>query len=657
MFLQAPRRHVMKKIYLIQANNVYGKSEKSTYIPYATGCIQAYCQRNPSIAANYCFERIIYKREPIEKLLQLLDDPFIVMFSCSVWNMEYNKVAAAAIKAKYPACRIVFGGHSVSSDGENLQRFPFVDFLTHRFGEEPSEGILIALAEGRLPENVPNVSFRRPDGTVVTTDFAPQLGTDYPSPYLDGVFDEILKDDIQFSALFETNRGCPNACSFCDWSSLRSKVRLFPMERVLAEIDWFVQHKFEFIYCTDGNFCLINRDAEIAEYIVMCKQTYGYPKVFRVCFTKNRLDFVFQIGSLFVKNGLDKTQTVSFQSLNPEVLRNVGRKNIPSERFRDLMKNYQEQNIPTLSELILGLPGETYDSFCEGIKLLLEGGQHFAINVYPCELLPNSEMGQTWYKEKYQIKSKRVPFKLIHSFASQKQDAITEYSEYIVATYSMNEHEWARAMLFADYVQGLHNLGLLRNIAIYCCKEFGVTYDVFYNGLIEWSKQNTSGLLHRVYQRVFTLCKGIINGNNELVATCEGFSDLLWGFDEIVFLEFYKQLDVFYDEIRQYVASICFSDERVDKLFQYQHDIIKKINMTETAIVSDYDFYHYFQDVFLNKTPKLQKQRTILKIVDRQPVVSLTDFAIKTVWYGRNRRETDYSSNHYDVSVLTPSLK
>ena len=642
---------IMKNIYLIQANNVYGDSVKNTYIPYAAGCIQAYCQHNNIIAEQYSFKKIIYRRVPISHLLQLLDAPYAVMFSCSVWNMEYNKRAAAAIKEKYPDCWIFFGGHSVSSDGEDLKKYPFVDFLTHRYGEEPTEGILVALAEGNHLEDVPNISFRTPEGKIITTDFSLQVGTDYPSPYLEGVFDDILQDDIQFSILFETNRGCPNSCSFCDWGTLKSRVRLFPMHRVFAEIDWFVKHQFEFVFCTDGNFCLFDRDVEIADYVVKCKQKYGFPKIFRVCFTKNRLDIVFKIGSEFVKNGLDKAQTLSFQSMNPEVLRNVGRRNISMEQFLKLMKSYNEQHISTFSELILGLPGETYDSFCNGVKMLLEGGQHFAISIYPCEVLPNAEMGQAWYKEKYQIKSKRVPFKMIHSSANQNNDDIIEFSEYVIATYSMREIEWARALLFADYVQGLHNLGLLRVVAIYFRKEYDVEYDVFYNGLIEWSMKHPSTLLHQVYQRIITLCEGVINGKNELAVICQGYSDLLWGFDEIIFLEFYKMLNQFYEEVKQYTTMVYGNDEITDALFQYQKAIIKKLDCQEITITSEYNFYQYFQAIFLGNRINLQKQKTILKIHDSHPVHTLQDFARETIWYGRNRREADYSSNHYQVDV------
>ena len=640
----------MKNVYFVQANNVYGTEVKNTYIPYSVGCIQAYCQKNEIISAEYKFGKFIYTREAPEKVIEMLDNPFMVLFSCSVWNTEYNKTVAKAIKEAYPSCLITFGGHNVSNNENYLRDNDFIDFLTHRFGEEPTEGILECLATGKALDEIPNISYRNEAGEIVTTAYAPQTGTDYPSPYLEGTFDEILKDDIVFSALFETNRGCPNSCSFCDWGSLKSKVRLFPMERVFAEIDWFVEHKIEFVFCTDGNFCLFNRDEEIADYIVHCKNTYGYPKMFRVCFTKNKFDFVFDIGTKFFKNGLDKAQTLSFQSMNEQVLKNVGRKNISTEKFRELMLKYNEINISTFSELILGLPGETYETFCEGVNILIENGQHYAINIYPCELLPNAEMGQKAYQEKFGIKSTRVPFKLIHSNEGQKKDDIVEYSEYITSTDAMSEEEWAKSLLFASYIQGLHNLGLLRALAIYYRHEHNLSYNDFYNKLLSYSKENKGTLLNKVYERISKLCLGIISGSNELVATCEGLGDVLWGFDELIFLEFYKNLEVFYKEVKECFKGIDNNEDVVDALFKYQLDIIKKIGVEHPVISSEYDFYSYFNSIFLGGYEKLVKNKTTIAVEDSVVVKDIHEFAREIVWYGRNRRATDYTSTNYKVT-------
>lgn len=641
----------MKNIYFVQANNVYGNEVKNTYIPYSVGCIQAYCQKNPIIAEEYSFGKFIYTREAPERVVELLDNPYMVLFSCSVWNTEYNKTVARAIKNAYPNCYITFGGHNVSNNENYLRDNDYIDFLTHRFGEEPTEGLLVNLAKGESLDDVPNISYRNAEGEIVSTPYAPQTGTDYPSPYLEGTFDEILKDDIVFSALFETNRGCPNSCSFCDWGSLKSKVRLFPMERVFAEIDWFVEHKIEFVFCTDGNFCLFNRDEEIADYIVHCKNTYGYPKMFRVCFTKNKFDFVFDIGTKFFKNGLDKAQTLSFQSMNEQVLNNVGRKNISTEKFRELMLKYNEINISTFSELILGLPGETYETFCEGVNILIEAGQHYAINIYPCELLPNAEMGQKAYQEKFGIKSTRVPFKLIHSNESQKKDDIVEYSEYVTSTDSMNEQEWARSLLFASYIQGLHNLGLLRSLAVYYRHEHNIGYNDFYNKIISFSEKSEGTLLNKVFTRISKLCSGIITGSNELVATCEGLDDVLWGFDELIFLEFYKDLDKFYAEIKECFKDVSDDADIINALFKYQLDIIKKIGVEHPVINTEYDFYTYFNTIYLGGYEKPVKKATVISVEDSAVVNNFHDFAREIVWFGRNRRATDYTSTNYNVKL------
>ena len=637
-----------KNVYFVQANSMYGSGRKTVYFPYAVGCIEAYCKNDPVIDAAYSFQKIIYYRMPIPLLLQTLSDPYMVLFSCSVWNAEYNKAAAAAIREKFPDCLIVFGGHSISSDGAFLNDYPYIDFLTHRFGEEPVADLLKALALGSDFSEIPNISYRLPSGEAATTRYAPQTGTDYPSPYLTGVFDDLLEDDVSFSALFESNRGCPNACSFCDWSSLKSKVRLFPMERVKAEIDWFVEKKIEFIYCADANFCLFSRDSEIVDYIVACKKTHGYPKVFRVFFTKNKFDFVFDIGSKLVENGLDKAMTISFQSMDREVLDNVGRRNISTEDFRRLMLRYNENRISTYSELIIGLPGETYDSFCDGLCAMLENGQHFAVNAYPCELLPNSEMGQPWYIEKYQIKSIRIPFRVIHSTAEGQEDDITEYGDYVVATYSMNENDWVRANVFSNYVQGLHNLGLLRAVAIWCRYQLGYAYVSFYRDLIEYSRSAAGSLLERLYNTVYGLCRGVLEQKNAFVSPLPDTDGLLWGFDEILFLEAYRDLPGFYREVGAWLTNRFGASPAIDALFRWQYDIVKKIGEKQIEIDSDYDFYSFFNRIYKNEPSQLTEKTIRLTVEDPTPVSSFAQLARETVWYGRNRRETDYSSSHYE---------
>ena len=92
--------------------------------------------------------------------------------------------------------------------------------------------------------------------------------SDVPSPYLCGVFDKIIEENPneRWLASWETNRGCPFSCAFCDWgSATASKVSRMDLDRVYRELDWFSEHKVEFIFCCDANFGMLPRRCKIAK--------------------------------------------------------------------------------------------------------------------------------------------------------------------------------------------------------------------------------------------------------------------------------------------------------------------------------------------------------------------------------------------------------
>ena len=215
----------------------------------------------------------------------------------------------------------------------------------------------------------------------------------------------------------------------------------------------------------------------------------------------------------------------------------------------------------------------------------------------------------------------------------------------------MSETEWARALLFASYVQGLHNLGLLRAIAIYFRHEADISYDDFYNKLIDYSQKNENSMLGRIYSRINGLCEGIISGSNGLVSTCEGLGEMWWGFDELVFLEFYKNLEAFYEEVKTFALSELSESEAVDALFDYQYSIIKKIGAGHITIKNNYDFFSYYNNIYSGGYEKLSKKEISITVDDHCPVTTFADFAREVVWYGRNRRATDYTSTNYQVNI------
>jgi putative methyltransferase len=113
---------IKKTVNMIEVNYIH---ENSAFFPYATGTLVAYAKSNEAVTRHYSFEDIFFIRENTDELAKKIKDSFIVGFSNSIWNFEYNKVLAKKIKAKNPECIIVFGGHSIHPNGALLDEHYF----------------------------------------------------------------------------------------------------------------------------------------------------------------------------------------------------------------------------------------------------------------------------------------------------------------------------------------------------------------------------------------------------------------------------------------------------------------------------------------------------------------------------------------------------
>ena len=623
-----------KNIYFVQVSAVYGESVKTAYLPYASGCLAAYAWNDKRIADNCNLGRFIFIRENIDHAIDSLEDPFLVGFSSYIWNMEYNREFARRLKEKYPECIIVFGGHNVDPHGKDLADMPWCDVVIHGEGEKPFKELLLAfISNGSLAE-VSNISYRN-NGEIVNTLKNPPCNIeDFPSPYLSGCFDSIIEDSgISPSVIWETNRGCPNRCAFCDWGALKAKVRHFPIERIKAELDWMVKNKVEYVYCADANFGLFPRDTEIADLIIKYRDTYGYPQVFKTNYTKNRDDVVFEISSKLINKGIGKSPTLSFQSLSPDVLNAIGRSNMELEHFKNLMIKYNSANVPVYSELILGLPEETYDSFTDGICTLLDCGQHTCIGIYPCELLPNSLLADPSYMEKYNIKTVRTPFSQYH--CKPAAEDISELSNIIVSTNSMSIEDWRRSFIFSICVQAFHNLGLTRAVAMFLRHEKNISYKDFYEKLIYWlDTQPDDSVSGGAYAHLKQLTLDVSEGRGTFSVPYGENEIITWSFEEYIFFRISRELDRFSDEISQFAKLFEIEKDVYDELILYQKHIIRQPFENSVTIASKYDFYGYFNRIYSGEYSPLEKRKTVI-VSEGTELHSWDEYARICIWYGR----------------------
>lgn len=624
-----------KNVYLAQINVTY--SDRIAYFPYAAGCIAAYALNNAEFNKKFNIGELLFLRENTDDALKRIENPFIVGFSCYIWNMEYNLTLARKIKKKYPDCLIVFGGHNIPFNTEVLEKEPCVDALIHGEGERAFVEYAFA-AEKNNFSHLKNISYRL-DGEIipfVQGDTCLSLD-EMPSPYMAGLFDKMVEEypTIDFQATLETNRGCPYTCAFCDWC-FTEKIRYFPMDKIKKEIEWMSDKKISYCYCADANFGISSRDIEVAQHVVDCNKKSGYPQIFKPCYAKNSDENIFAIGKLLNKNGVDKGVTLAYQSMSPEVLENIGRKNLDINYYSRLNALYSAEGIPTYTELILGLPGETYESFCNGLCGLLEAGQHNSITVYTCQVYCNSPLAQPDYKEKYGIRWERVPLHGIHYPANF--NGVQEYYDIVVETKDMTKEEWVKANMFSVCLQSFHHLGLLRCFAIYSRFELGISYYDFYNRLLDYIYSDSSKYIYGLFNMIKNKTED--TENSDWCYQNDIFSKVGWYFEEGAFLDMAYNSDVFWQEIKGFIDSLGIDEDIRNALFEYQKSIIRYPNQETVVVESDYDFYNYFENIYEDKYSPLKELKNTLTIELEKKVDSWAVYAREIIWFGKRRSAT-----------------
>ncbi len=619
-------------------NYPYGKS---AHLPYTAGQLAAYAFADKDIADNYSLENIFFLRETVDGVLAKIENPFIVAFSTYIWNCNFNKAVAKKIKEKYPECIIVFGGHHVAPGGGMLEECPYIDYLLHGEGEVIFRRLMRALIGLDNAEEIPGISMRTSSGILSNPEMI-SGECDFPSPYLNGYFDRIIAEnpETEFMSIIETSRGCPNSCAYCDWSNMKSKIRKFPIERIYGEIEWMSKNKIYGLGAADSNFGMFRRDEEIVDKIVEAKQKNGYPVLFQTSYAKNSSQTVFNMGLKLEHSRMNKGITLSFQSMSKEALKNIGRENISIDYYSELMNLYNNAGVATYTELILGLPGETYESLVDGIDELLNLGQHNSIYIHNCEHLPCSIMAQKDYVEHYKIKTSRTPLNQPHREPDEADD-IAEFSSIVTSTYSMTQQDWKKMNLFSYAIQCYHHMGILQFFALYLYNEGLCSYKKFYSSLLEHFLSESGTVAGRVFAKINGFLDDVLNETGTL-SCCDGrFGKVQWTFEEYAFLCTVYETEKFYDEIREFLSGFGIEEKIFNELFSFQKNMIKQPFSENQSFDISYDFLSYFIDILDGKKAVLNQVNNSVAI-ESKPFSSWEEFAKVVAWYGRKDSNSTY---------------
>jgi len=309
-----------------------------------------------------------------------------------------------------PDALIIFGGpHVPKYTGETeefLRRNPCIDIAVLGEGEVACLEILQALA-GLGRDGLARLG--AVDGIVFShhNDFTRTPSrqrikdlAEIPSPYLTGEFGPWFRG-FEVTVL-ETNRGCPYGCTYCDWGSATlQKITKFPTSRVIAEIEFLAHREAQTIFIADANFGMLEEDIEIAQALVDIKNRTGYPQRVETNFAKNGGRRLMEVIRILHQGGLLPTGIIALQTTDPAVLETIARDNIKTQSYEKMMAFFTEQNIPMASDLMIGLPGQTVDSFANDLQFCFNWKVSATANY--TSMMPNAPMAESSYRREHLI--------------------------------------------------------------------------------------------------------------------------------------------------------------------------------------------------------------------------------------------------------------
>ena len=290
-------------------------------------------------------------KDIVESILKL--EPKIVGFGVYIWNTDETYEVVSILKKLRPELIVVLGGPEVSYETDQQKICHLADYTIKGEGDLLFYELCRSLLGGEKPAEKPSEKW--------ISAVLPEIG------YLQSPYRYYTDEDIKNRVIYvEASRGCPYKCEYC-LSSLDKSVRNFPLQNFLSDMEQLIQRgarQFKFI---DRTFNLsIAVSTQILQFF-LDRMEHGLFLHFEM--VPDRLPA--ELRELIKKFPKGTLQfEIGIQTWNPEVSKLVSRR----QDYKKIEENFrflaQETGVHTHADLIVGLPGETLQSFATGFDAL-----------------------------------------------------------------------------------------------------------------------------------------------------------------------------------------------------------------------------------------------------------------------------------------------
>lgn len=438
---------------------------------------------NVGYIASYLKDRSEFKQEielfkypgDLIESIETKELPDLVGFSNFVWNSNLAYMLASRIKELKPEIIVVFGGIHYPSELHKqkvwMKEHPVIDFYVYKEGEVAFHGLVDSLEKNELSVAVvkemelPGVHYYKADGDFHAPEPAPRVRdlSSFPSPYTSGLLDKFF--DGKLMPILTTNRGCPFTCAFCaEGVRYYTIVNKNELNHVVDELNYIADMvngvKSDAvrrdIYISDSNFGMFDRDIEICKEFRKLMDTKNWPEYVYPTTGKNRKEKVLECAKIL--DGRLKLSG-SVQSLDKEVQKNIGRKNIRAEELLSVAMDSTDIGSDSYSEIILGLPGDSLRAHEYSLETIINAKFDMVMS-WQLVILPETILASDELREKFDMRTKyRVLTKSYGNYEFKRGENVNvaEIEEICVSGVNLP---------FEDYLKA---------------REIGLVINIFYN--------------------------------------------------------------------------------------------------------------------------------------------------------------------------------
>ena len=318
----------------------------------------------------------------------LAREPWLVGFTCYLWNIDRTLWVADEIKRRQPDVRIIIGGPEVTADNDWVLKHPAIDYAAIGEGEQTFSELLFAFLEtGDVTRPI--------DGLYVAARTEPEFRFPKPrkplpnlneisSPYLEGILD--AADERML--LLETIRGCIFKCKFCYYPKSYDDLYFVSREKIVANLEHARRRGVEEVVLLDPT---LNQRRDFAAFLRLLAECN--PDGQFTYFGELRAEGInADIAKLLRAANFSEVE-IGLQSIDPIAMELMDRNN-NLKAFERGARALLDEGIRVKVDLIIGLPGDTVASVRRGMHYLRDSGLYTDVQVFNLAILPGTAFRQ-----------------------------------------------------------------------------------------------------------------------------------------------------------------------------------------------------------------------------------------------------------------------